>query len=620
MSNLEQIISINITQFPQNLLIPGIENRISLQAINNSNKSEIFKFTFEGENLKISLESDKSHEKIEFSPGETKNIDFTLESKIDGFGKLKIDAYWLNIIESLVKVQKIRESVKTQRFEKIVDKYTLTTTETIEKLNPDEFFIEMTKEELNQAEQALKLMRKQHKSSGSAANAENSPVIVIEDIDAKIGILAKGYLSDKDPLRALKLALTLSEKEDQIALYYNLARAYGMKYLQELIEVINKIKDSKVQQKILKLVTLDHIFINPKQAIKVSLLIKDKVSKESLLDTIFGKVIESNPVQVLYLTKEIEDLILKFKYLLNAVKKLLDKDEKSEIFNILSLAIKEVIDFIELHQNNKKDKTIGIDLLKDGLLALAEIEGPKAADSIIESIHSEELKETVVKDLFDEIYVIVEEVRIKIESHLVYSQFYILNTYVSAINDDVKKFSLANGNLSNNLLLNDFSFNSIFLSLFGFTFSLFPILDRVYNDLKYNHNKSFAYYIFPSKNNYDENEEKILRTTLRQFFKKVINTQTQIVIFNLDFIPYLGKPTVILSSTPEINDLIHTKLKKIGDIINVNIDNSLFQGGKIYEYLQDIFPSNAVKIVNLVLSYEFINDYNVLKTVLQFLL
>lgn len=620
MSNLEQIISINITQFPQNLLIPGIENRISLQVINNSNKSENFRFNFEGENLKISLESDKFHDKIEFSQGETKNIDFTLEPTIDGFGKLKIDVYWLNIIESLVKVQKVRESINTQRFEKFVDKYNLTTTETIVKLNPDDYFIEMTKEELNQAEQALKLMKKQHKSSGSAVNAENSPVIVIEDIDYKISILAKGYLSNKDPLKALKLALTLSDKEDQIALYYNLARAYGMKYLQELIEIINKIKDSKVQQDLLKQLALDHVHINSKQAIKVSHLIKDKVTKEALLDTIFGNVIESNPIQVLDLIKEIEDLILKFKYLLNAVKKLRDKDEKSEIFNILSLTIKEVLGFIELHQNNKKEKTIGIDLLKEGLLALAEIEGPKAADSIIESMHSEELKETVVKDLFDEIYIIVEEVRIKIESHLVFSQFYILNMFVSAINDDVKDFSLTSGNLSNNLLLNDFSFDSIFLSLFGSTFSVFPILDRAYNDLKYNHNKSFAYYIFPSKNNYDENEEKILRNTLRQFFKKVINTQTQILIFNLDFIPYLGKPTIILSSTPEINDIVYTKIIKIGDIINVNIDDSIFQGGEIYENLQEIFPSNAIKIVNLVLSYEFINDYNLFKTVLQFLL
>ena len=85
-----------------------------------------------------------------------------------------------------------------------------------------------------------------------------------------------------------------------------------------------------------------------------------------------------------------------------------------------------------------------------------------------------------------------------------------------------------------------------------------------------------------------------------------------------EFVLYIWK-IIDLPFIP-LNDLIYTKLKKIGDIMNVNIDNSVFHGGKIYEYLQDIFSSNAVKIVNLVLSYEFINDYNVLKTVLQFLL
>ncbi len=620
MSNLKQIISLNITKVPQNLLIPGIENKISIQVINKSNKSENFKFNIDGENLIFKFKSEKLQDKIEFSQGETKNIEFSLEPTIDGFGKLKIDVYWLNIIKTLVKVQKVRDSVKTKKFGKIIDKYNLSTAESIEKLNPDNYFIEMTKEEINQAEQALKLMKKQHKSSGSAANAENSPVIVIEDIDYKIKILAKGYLSNKDPLRALKLALTLSEKEDQIFLYYNLARAYGMKYLRGLIEVIKKIKNSSVQQELLKQVVLDHVFINPKQAIEVCFLIKDKVTKDSLFDTIFGKVIESNPIQVLDLIKEIKDLNLKFKYILNVVKNLLDRNEKAEIYNILSLALKEVIDFIELHHDNKKDKTIGFHLLKDGLLVLAEIEGPKAGDSVIESISSEELKETVVNDLFDEIYVIVEEVRIKTESHLVFSQFYLLNMYVSAINNDVKDFSLTGGNLSNNLLLNDFSFNSVFLSLFSFDFSVFPILDRVYNDLKYNQNKSFAYYIFPSKDNYDENEEKILRNTLRQFFKNVINTHSQGLIFNLDFIPYLGKPTIIISSIPEINEILYTKIKKIGDGVNIIIDDSVFKEGKIYKSLQNIFPSNATRIVNLVLSYEFINDYNLFKTVLLSLL
>ena len=174
--------------------------------------------------------------------------------------------------------------------------------------------------------------------------------------------------------------------------------------------------------------------------------------------------------------------------------------------------------------------------------------------------------------------------------------------------------------MSNNLLVDDFNFNSIFLSLFSFNFSVFPILDRAYNDLKYNQNKPFAYYIFPSIKKYNENEKKILKTTLRQFFNKLINTQSQAIIFNLDFVPYLGKPTIIISSISDINDLIYNKIKGIGDIVNVSIDDKIFQGGKTYEYLQEVFQSNAERIVNLVLSYEFISDYNIFKAVLQTLL
>ena len=620
MSNLEHIISLKFTKFPQNLLIPDIENNISIQVINNSTKSEKFKFIFEGENLNIKLDSEVFQDIIDFSQGETKNIGLSLEPTIDGSGKLKIEVHQLNIIESTVKVQNVRDSVKTQNFGKIKDNYNLSATESIEKLNPDDYFIEMAKEEINKAEKDLKLMKKQLKSSGSTANAKNSPVIVIEDIDYKIKILAKGYLSNKDPFRALELTSMLSNKEDQIKLYYSLGRAYGMKFLQESIEFIKKIKNLEIQQNLLKRVVLDHISINPKQAIKASFLIKDKITEDSLLDTIFGKVIESNPIQVLDLIKEIEDLFLKFKYIINTVNRLLNTNEKAEIHKILSLAIKEIIDFIENHQNSVTKKVIGIDLLKDGLLVIAEIESPKSAVSFIENISSKELKETVVKELFNEIYVIVEEVRIKTESHLVFSQIYLLNTFVSTITENIKDFCLKSGNLSNNLLVDDFNFNSIFLSLFSFNFSVFPILDRAYNDLKYNQNKPFAYYIFPSIKKYNENEKKILKTTLRQFFNKLINTQSQAIIFNLDFVPYLGKPTIIISSISDINDLIYNKIKGIGDIVNISIDDKIFQGGKTYEYLQEVFQSNAERIVNLVLSYEFISDYNIFKAVLQTLL
>ena len=43
----------------------------------------------------------------------------------------------------------------------------------------------------------------------------------------------------------------------------------------------------------------------------------------------------------------------------------------------------------------------------------------------------------------------------------------------------------------------------------------------------------------------------------------------------------------------------------------------MFKGGKIYDTLKDIFPPAKTEIINLLLSYEFINDYNILIEFIQ---
>jgi hypothetical protein len=128
--------------------------------------------------------------------------------------------------------------------------------------------------------------------------------------------------------------------------------------------------------------------------------------------------------------------------------------------------------------------------------------------------------------------------------------------------------------------------------------------------LKFNTNKSIAYYVFPSTKQHNEEELSIMQTTLRLFLpsNKVTN---QIILFNLDFIPYLGKPTIILASDSEDLSNIKSKVqKKLGNNIQVLIDNSFFKGGQTVTNLNNILMSHHIKIINLILSYEFLNDYN----------
>ncbi|MBA7542702.1 hypothetical protein ES705_35026 [subsurface metagenome] len=215
------------------------------------------------------------------------------------------------------------------------------------------------------------------------------------------------------------------------------------------------------------------------------------------------------------------------------------------------------------------------------------------------------------------LYEMGESVQQKIDGTAqLYSQYYFFNTYTSNVNDLIAKYTQNGGNISSNLLLKEFDFNVALLFLFGYDFSIFPTIDRLYSDLKLNLNKTFAYYIYPSKENHNENELKIINHTLKQFLMSAPNNLT---LLNIDFIPYLGKPTIIFGDgTSEEINVFHTKIANVmGNSVNVLTDNNLFQGGKSLENLRDLFPSDKIKIYNVILSYEFINNFNIFKKLLQ---
>lgn len=587
MSNSATIISLNITKFPQNLLIPDMDNDVSLQVINNSDKKENFKFVFEGENLDINLKSPELKDQIEFAPKETKNIDIRLNPTVNGFGKLTINAYWLKIVEYKVKVQKVREVAPKSKIHKAFENYKFKGAEKIDMINPKEFFLKRTLEELQKVEEQLETMRNNYKSTLSldSTSTEAFSRVTIEVIDKSIKELAKGHLSNNNLTISLALALELSDPNEQLNFYVNLIRAHAIVHLSEAIQIVKGLNDLNLQQNLLKLLVFDQI--------------------------------SQNPIQAFNLTENITDLSIKIKLLFNIAKELNNSNKSSELLTVLKKIIEVLSKSTEFNSEDKKDQKLIYESLKDAINGIAEIESPGAANTIIEGISKITLKERIAKDLFDIIYELVDEIRTKIDSELIHSQYFLLNTYISNINNEIKSFSSIGGNISNNILSGDFNFKLVFLSLFSFNFSIFPFIDRVYNDLKFNLKKSIAYYIFPSVNNFQDNELTVLQRTLNQFFNNFANVPSQLLIFNLDFIPYLGKPTVILSSESQLNNNLKSKIEKLGDTVNLIIDDSMFKGGKIFDNLKSIIPPNKCEIFNLILSYEFINDYNAFMTLIQ---
>jgi hypothetical protein len=617
MSNADKIVSLNITKFPQNLLITGLDNEVKIHAINTSSKKETFKFDFEGENLNIRLDPKEFENHIEFGSGETKDITLKLEPTSDGFGKLTINVNWLKLTEYKVKVQKVRGVVPVSKMNAILKKHAFTITKKIEKFNSEEYFINMDQNVIKKAEKQLNSLKEEFNSAQSIGSPTSQ---LLEKIDANIIQIAKGYLSVNNPLKALEYALILSNNDDQIKFYTNLVRAYASKDFNQMVQVARSLQDLELQEKILKFLALDQVLVNPEQAIRTGALIQNLSIKEDLLCLAFSEIIESNPSLAKNLVKLIEENLLKIKILFNLAKKFYGQESQSEVINVFNLIIQLSLHSFNNNLDNRKIRKQSYKYLKDALNALAEYNNPTASHSIIESITNQELKEKLTKDLFDIIYEMVEEIQTKIKTTPIFSQYFLLNTFISQVNREITNFSLNGGNVSSNVLTNDFNFPIVLLSLFSFDFSIFPILDRVYNDLKFSLNKSIAYYVYPSKENYNQNELNTLKTSLKQFFKNLSNAPREITIFNLDFIPYLGKPTVIISSENELGNHLYLKIKKVGDTINVMINDSVFKGGKISNELAQLFPAHKSQIINLVLSYEFINDYNIFKTFIQSLL
>ena len=626
-SDQSKAISITFTKFPQNLLIPSIENIISFQAVNYFNNKEKFKFDFEGENLNVSI-PEELEEEIHFNPGETKNFDVNIIPTADGYGKLSIYINWLKRVEYTVKVKKVRAQVPKSKSKKILKRYSITFSKESEDFNPENYILEFSAKEIKQAEKQLDSKRKKYneylmhkqaweeKKSEGLVEPEPIAEVTLEDIDKDVGLLARGFLSNKDPVKALELALGISDENYKINLYYNLIRAFGFIDLDGTIEIIKNLTKDEKRIELIKNLAFDQIKINPEEAPRIAFLIEDLSVREQLIINIIGMIIDIDPDVAVKISQLINTELVRIKVLFNIIKEIYKKD-KSKAIEILNHIINIIEKSSTLNLSENKFKNQGYVFYKDSMNLLAEIDSPQTTDNLLTTFNLREVKDKVAEDLFDIIYEMVDETRIRFDPFPVFSHYYLFNTYASNINEYIKNFSIIGGNISNNVLLNEFNFNVVFFSLFRYDFSIFPLIDRAYTDLKFNNNKPIGYYIFPSRENHSESELKTINTTLNQFglVSNLINTTNNILIFNLDFIPYLGKPTIIISSDSDLAENIRSKINKsLGNNVNIKIDKNLFEGGKTEEYLRQIYRANNCKIVNLILSYEFINNYDIFKT------
>jgi gas vesicle protein len=617
------IISISVKKFPQNLLIPNAENPISLEILNQSNKEEHFKFVFEGDNLDIEVKPTEFKDEVKFNPNETKTINLMLTPVRDGFGKLTINAYWMKLVEYIDKVQHIRKNISTSKINSILKNKQFLQRIEGDIFNINDYISPSNKNDTKKVEKQLKELiriavepQPEDQSPGSETLRSDAHV-VRGKIDEKLKMLAKSYISNGEFEKALETALKISVENERIELHNTLIRANALRNLDESLKTAENLKDPKKKKQIIKNIAFDRINVNPDEIPKILSLIEETTVRDNiLLDILYGSLKKETSI-ALKLVEQIEDEIIKIKVLFNIIKKIHEEKKDDLILPILKQIDQIILNSDKIALSEHKYNNPAYEYFKETICILAELDCPETADKLIGDISSKELRENIAKDLFNELYEMVEEKKSKVEPIGQFSQFYVLNTYTSKISNEIETFSLVGGNVSNNALAGNLNFKIALISLFSYDFSIFPLIDRVYSELAYNSDKSIAYYIYPSISDHDEEEVRIIHHTLKRFVQPERITK-QVRIFNLDFIPYLGKPTVILSSLSEDLKLIKSKIMgNLKDVVNVIIDEDLFKGGKTVDTLTSIFYGNNFKIVNLVLSYEFINDYNLFKNLVQ---
>ena len=597
------VISINITKFPQNLLLPGIDNSVTFQVSNQSSKEEHFKFVFEGENLEIDVNPSEFSEEVLFKAGESKTIQLQLNPTADGFGKLTVNAYWMKLVEYIVNVEKIRDTIPLSKISRILkDKKYLKPVKS-DNFNPKDFIITTNNREVKNIEKQIKESAELQANNQSKSNADSS-----------IKLLAKSYLSLGEFYKALETSLQLTNEAEKLELYYNLIRANATLNLENTLQAIQNLNDKERKNNILQKISFNFLNIDPEQIDKILSVIENDSVRENILLEVISLALEKNYTLALKFADLIKDEVTKIKVLFNIVKNLNDNKKDELIVPIIKQINQTILNSNKINLSDQNE------YLNDSICIIAELENPEEADKVIKGLSSEELKQKIKKDLYNEIYKMVQEKQTKVEPIGEFSQFFLLNTYASQINKEVTDFSLIGGNASSNILMGNFNFTIALISLFSFNFSIFPIIDRVYSEINYNSKKSISYYIFPSISEHNPEELKIIQTTLKRFFRPE-SIRNRVIVFNLDFIPYLGKPSVILSSMTEDVNFIKSKIvKAFGDKVDVIIDEDLFQGGKSFESLGSVFSGNNFNIVNMVLSYEFINDYNIFKSFVQSLI
>jgi len=675
-------ISIDLLNYPQSLLLGNQDYELKFSVKNNSESKESYAFNFTSTTSDITV--DKSFSKGEsINPGETKIIPVSIKPKIEGLTELNIIVYHQKKVEFKSMDWKIRKNVEKSIVSKIIEKSKVNYEDllgykkklpksisfgdipsiskskakkevekiisatsikvhtreikrevitripkTITKQVPEKVIKRIPKviEEMVQQEPLInaisgkKIQRPPLKTTKTVYDSVEEIVmktvtetVYEEKIETKVEII-------EDTSRQLeKGEITLEQKDEMLS---NLAKGVFNHDPQYAFKIIKMISDPNKRYPLISQFTPPGIRLDSKATIEAVMGMDLGTHKESLIEIIANSLAAEKPDEAAMIALNIDSVKKRDAIITNIIyttANLKPQIASNLIYQLSNKELQQKILFELVKGWAKNDKKRAIEslkslisnilsesnteLIKTCMIFLAYLTDPQSVYDLIEGFDSKDEKAILIQEI---------------------NKLYFTFTAISQkITPEIKYLAEIKGNISSNLIEGNITSNIIVICPFKFDFPVFMNIQRCYVELLQETQKTFGFLLFPSKENYNEEELKHFTNILKNFIANQSKTHpSPFVVINLDLIPYFSKPTIFLGDNgdPLVKD-IHSKLKdNFNAEVNVMINNSFFSQGKSLTDIKDILKEPKFRICNIILTYNFLNEINLLKTFLKAIL
>ncbi len=580
--------SISLSNFPQKILLGNHTYHFKFICQNLLNKTEKFYFKIQADNLNIINISEFS-KGLTFNPNEEKEKILDVIPNGDGSSKINLDVFCQKKGGNSTNSLKIKNSIKIDEIQPILNG-----------------------KELNylDLEQIQSNMQKSINLDGLNSISKEDAMKKIRDLSQSLG---------DERIKSIILIAKQVISQDIIYCY----------------EILNLIPDLEKKFDAFSQVIPIGIYYNINATLNQVMKITNSTLKNELLQKIAYSIFNSEPNNSIMVLSYIDDLEYRDDSLINLIfnnSKLDPKTILDFLNNITSIEkkLKISLDFCKIWKENYAEnaantlKTIihnsithnFTDLMSKSVYLLAFILNPQLAHDFIKSFNKNPNLIAMQPNL-DNILKDKSEDQIDINNINIVAQiFYVFPCLSNKIPPSIEFLERIKGNMSINLLEQGTLSNICILSPFKNDFSIFMNLQTAYFQIEKELKKKFSYIIFPVENGIKENDFKHLNGIINQYITKSKGKRKNpYYIILLDFIPYLEKPTIIFSNNENFEN-IKNKFHKKKSLFDIYVDDSFFKEGEISKQLKANISDSKIKIISVVLNYNFLKEFNLLKNFL----